>query len=278
MDQKGKGNPPQTKSIVDEKPYTKKRKDDNTWHPYMCGSTMNRYSNTWLFDGTYIKYGEWLAEPRYIPGEKIIIRQTADSLIATIDNEGVNNNTLHSITSKNNTNVSLKYLLGLLNSVILNWYFKRENFLEDGKTLAEVKGAHVKLLPIAIGNTDQIRTVEKKVSSMLGLCKERVDVRYRIIHYIVTRYVPKAVSNRLYYLEESSYDVWIRELKKQGSKVSVKEEIDLLELYEETVKKIVDLNHRIETTGNQLNSEIFSIYGLSNEAIKRIESETSIKY
>lgn len=56
-------------------------------------------------------------------GEKILIRQTGDSLIATFDKGNVSNNTLHSIYPlETNKSVSLYYLLGILNSKLLNWY------------------------------------------------------------------------------------------------------------------------------------------------------------
>ncbi len=122
--QVGKGFPPQTKETVKEKPFTGFKKIDDTWKPYMRGRFIERYTNLWQSYGEYIKYGEWLAEPRsekVFMGEKILIRQTGDSLIATFDKGNVSNNTLHSIYPlETNKSVSLYYLLGILNSKLLN--------------------------------------------------------------------------------------------------------------------------------------------------------------
>lgn len=59
----------------------------------MRGRTIGRFTNRWKISGEYIKYGRWLAEPRnpdVFAGEKIFIRQTGDSLIATL--KGVEKN------------------------------------------------------------------------------------------------------------------------------------------------------------------------------------------
>ena len=110
----------------------------------MRGRVVERYFNSWNSYGEYIKYGEWLAEPRseeVFMGEKLFIRQTGDSLIATYDKGNVSNNTLHSIYPLDtNESVSLYYLLGVINSKLLNWYYKIVNYLEVGKQMAEVKG------------------------------------------------------------------------------------------------------------------------------------------
>lgn len=111
--QVGKGIPPQTKEIVKTKPFTGFEKIDDTWKPYMRGRFIERYFNSWDGYREYIKYGEWLAEPRseqVFMGEKLFIRQTGDSLIATYDKGNVSNNTLHSVYPLDtNVSVSLYY-------------------------------------------------------------------------------------------------------------------------------------------------------------------------
>ena len=71
-----------------EKPFVKKGSQPNKeWLPLLRGSLMNRYVNLWNNDYS-ILYGKWLAAPRqpeiFQAIEKIIVRQTGDSIIATI--------------------------------------------------------------------------------------------------------------------------------------------------------------------------------------------------
>lgn len=86
--EKGKGIPPQDDKVINEKPFVKTGKiEGELWSPLLRGSLIQRYLNLW--DHNYwIQYGEWLAAPRkpeiFEAPLKIAVRQTGDSIIATI--------------------------------------------------------------------------------------------------------------------------------------------------------------------------------------------------
>jgi len=123
--EKGKGNPPQTDLTLKEKPFVKEgKKPGKGWMPLLRGSLIHRYVNKWDND-YWIQYGEWLAAPRdpsiFSAHTKIMIRQTGDSLIATvIGSNVVARNNLHILLPKNN-NYSVNYVVGLINSHFLNF-------------------------------------------------------------------------------------------------------------------------------------------------------------
>ena len=64
------------------------RKRDKAFRPLLRGSLIQKYAIAWD-DDYWISFGDWLAEPRYTASydapEKIVIRQTGDSLVATLD-------------------------------------------------------------------------------------------------------------------------------------------------------------------------------------------------
>ncbi len=137
---------------------------------------MNKYVILWNKD-YYISYGDWLAEPRYsgnfeVP-EKIVIRQTGSYLIATIDTEQfIVRDNLYTLIVENK-NVDLKYLLALLNSKLLSWYYQNIINYEVGEALAQVKKGHLELLPIKItSKTTQIKIISK-VDKILNQKKEK---------------------------------------------------------------------------------------------------------
>ena len=149
--QVGKGIPPQTRTIVDEKPFVSEKKINHLFRPLLRGSLMNRYQILW--DNNYfIKFGDWLAEPRYSAEydakEKIIIRQTGDHLNATLDtNQFIVRDNLYTIVNKI-SKINLKFILGLINSKFLNWYYQNIVNPEKGEALAQVKRGHLASLPI----------------------------------------------------------------------------------------------------------------------------------
>jgi adenine-specific DNA-methyltransferase len=146
--EEGKGTPPQTRKMMNNKVYNSETKIDSTYRKVLRGSDINKYENNW--DGTrWIKYGNNLAAPRkaiIFENPKIVIRQTGDSLIATHDSEKfISFKNTHVINKKTETN--LKYLLALINSNLLNFYFQYLN-PESGEALAEVKKENVEKLLI----------------------------------------------------------------------------------------------------------------------------------
>ncbi|MEK0449505.1 MAG: hypothetical protein RL088_1773 [Verrucomicrobiota bacterium] len=75
------------------------------------------------------------------------MRQTGDSLIAALDAaQHLCLNNMHVIVPKGGL-LSAEYLLGVINSKLLNWYYQTLN-PEIGEALAEVKRTNVARLPI----------------------------------------------------------------------------------------------------------------------------------
>ena len=174
--EKGKGKPKQTEKIMREKPYVsvdEVKPHGENWLPLLRGSLINRYVNFWN-NNSWIKYGEWLAAPRdpkiFEAKEKIVVRQTGDSIIATLIGANIIcRNNLHILIS---TDFDHKFLLGILNSKLTDFYYYQIN-PEKGEVLAEVKKQHVEQLPIP-KNVSKLQETEiiKHVDQLLSLNKE----------------------------------------------------------------------------------------------------------
>ena len=149
--EKGKGNPPQTEETMDTQPFVKSGQcPGKKWSPLLRGSLINRYRNLWNND-YWILYGKWLAAPRdealFTATEKIMVRQTGDSIIATVISETFYaRNNLH-ILLPIQKSYHLHYIVALLNSKLINYCYSVIN-PEKGEALAEVKAQHVEQLPI----------------------------------------------------------------------------------------------------------------------------------
>lgn len=279
--QVGKGIPPQTKEIVDSKPFTGYKKIDETWLPYMRGRSIDRFVNIWEGKKEYIKYGEWLAEPRIasvFKGDKLFVRQTGDSLVATFDSGNVSNNTLHSIYPlPQNTTLGLLYLLGLLNSTLLNWYYKTVHYLEVGKPMAEVKGIFLRKLPLAFGDSNQIGRIEKIVASIMEISRKRFEEKMRFIYYLQSAYEPKKVTEKLEEFDSLSFKDFCTELKKQKVKLSASAQMELLPLFDQKIHEVAAFTSQIEKLQSRLDDDVFAIYGVDSAAADLIRSEMIIK-
>lgn len=172
--QKGKGDPKQTKEDVEKRVFDKREQTEDDDKKLLRGSDIEKYLNKW--DGTrWIKYGKWLAEPRYSANfdadQKIILRQTGDSLIATIDKEQfVCMNNMHIIHSLSDDYV-IEYLLAIINSALMNFYYQYLN-PEKGEALAEVKKTHVEMLRIKTIKKEEQNIFKRIVDDVIEIRKQ----------------------------------------------------------------------------------------------------------
>lgn len=157
--QVGKGVPKQTREIVETKPFTSDSREDLQFRPLLRGKLITKYQVLWNRD-LWIKFGEWLAEPRltanYDAKEKIVIRQTGDSLIAALDErQFIVMNNMFTIVPRR-ADSPTKFALAALNSSVLNWFYQTCINPEKGEALAEIKKGHLTQLPLAIPKASQL--------------------------------------------------------------------------------------------------------------------------
>ncbi len=202
----GKGAPPQTKKIVDERSFDSTKKVDESYRRYLRGGDISRYVIEPLED-RFIKYGPWLAEPRpaadFDAPAKILMRQTGDSLVAALDEEQrlCLNNMHVLVPTDKETNV--KYLLGVLNSKLLNWYYQSLN-PEVGEALAEVKRTNVAALrlraPESLNSKEvrQANSIAECVAKLLAAKKKNI---LPILRKLI-RHSQRTPCNLAHYLQE----------------------------------------------------------------------------
>jgi adenine-specific DNA-methyltransferase len=170
--EKGKGSPPQTAETMRDKPFVAEgcpKPAGKNWMPLLRGSLIHRYVTFWNND-SWIQYGSWLAAPRnpsiFEAPEKLFVRQTGDSIIATHGIAGfVARNNLHIILPKKETN--LLFLLGVLNSRCIGFLYSFIN-PEKGEALAEIKKNHVEELPIPHATHTQQEPIVDAVKSIVA--------------------------------------------------------------------------------------------------------------
>jgi hypothetical protein len=169
---------------------------------------IQRYTNKW-YNNYWILYGSNLAAPRdasiFTAAEKIVVRQTGDTLIATLISKNIIcRKNLHIIL--NNGQYDLRYLLTLINSKLMNYVYEFLN-PERGEALAEVKKAHVEMLPVPLLDLSDKKA--KKVHDRLAELanqmftaheKLRVSVADRRVHEQRIRILEEEINEHVYHL------------------------------------------------------------------------------
>ena len=119
----------QSQEIIKNKAYHSSYKKDSSFLPELRGKHIFKYGYLWD-EKHYISYGKWLAAPReekFFKGERILFREILgeNNFICTVINEDfIVDRSLYIALPKKGTNS--KYVLGILASRLLGWYFKHD--------------------------------------------------------------------------------------------------------------------------------------------------------
>jgi type I restriction-modification system DNA methylase subunit len=115
--------------------------------------------------------GIWLRNPQIFDVEKILTCQNAKRIIGVYDNSNYYvKNSLHCIIKKKN-DYDLKYILGILNSKLMNFYFQRE-IGSTGEIFSQMKIAYIRTLPIR--TVDFSNPTDKKYHDSLVALVEKM--------------------------------------------------------------------------------------------------------
>jgi hypothetical protein len=123
----GKGTPVQTDKMKNNRIYHNDKKLDKSYRPYLEGRDVKRYHLDW--SGQYLKYGNNLAAPRkpeLFEGERILVRQIPSHPPYSINGALVNGGEVNDINSMiiiHPVRYSLKFILGIINSRLITYWF-----------------------------------------------------------------------------------------------------------------------------------------------------------
>ncbi len=167
------------RSKIGQKNIISTNKEGENWHRgLISGSEIGRYNLAW--DGHFLNIdpsilwsGGW--DPEIVLNDKLIMRQTGDSLYVTFDDEKYYHlNNCHSIAPKDQS-YSLKYILAILNSKLMNHYYHLIS-LELGRALAQTDIETIELLPIKPTTVEKQKEVVDLVDDMLSLNRQKQEL------------------------------------------------------------------------------------------------------
>ncbi|MFM6106102.1 MAG: Eco57I restriction-modification methylase domain-containing protein, partial [Sphaerospermopsis kisseleviana] len=161
----GKGNPKQKKEDAQNRIFEANFQVDDTYRPYLEGKDINKYFVSW--QNRWIKYGQNLAAPRDISlfeGQRILVRRIVGrTLIACYTNDNFVTSQLLQIVKPYDESLT-KYILGIINSQLMAFYFKKKYNRQD-ITFPEIRIYELCSLPIKISHNKS--DLEKIVDQIL---------------------------------------------------------------------------------------------------------------
>lgn len=165
-------NKPLTDLDVKNRIYHSDMKLNDKFINELKGKNINSYSTN--FSNQFINWGSWLMsakDKKYYFQPKILIRQIiGKSFIANIDNSNsIADQSLYiCIPLKENNEISLNFGLGIINSKLYGFYF-RKFYSEEDNLFPKIKVNELKNLPFVKPSIELENKIESKVKEILTL-------------------------------------------------------------------------------------------------------------
>lgn len=171
----------------------------------------------------------------------------------------------------NNSNYNLKYILALLNSQLLNFWHK-SNAKQTGNGVFEYVPNVIEKIPIPDISKEQQQPLSQKAEEMIELNKKLHEESQNALELIELEYKPKKLTQKLENFYTLGLNPFLDELQKQGAKLSLSKKEELIAWYKEKSNLLNCIKTQIQNLDNEIDKEVYELYGMTDEEIKIIES------
>lgn len=264
----------QSELIIKEKAYHADYKKDNSFVPELRGKHINRYFYQWD-NKHYISYGDWLAAPReaiFFEGERIIFREILGktNFICTLINENFKiDRSLYIALPKENNTLHIKYVLALLASKFLCFYFRYINN-EFDLLFPKIRVAEFSRLPIKVISQEQQQPFIEKADLLINKNKELQELKNKFLRFIQAELKPQKLNSKLQNYEELTWSEFKEELKKAKvnfEKLSIKSIREWQEEFDKEKQQLISIKIIINQTDNDIDMMVYRLYGLDDNEI-----------
>ena len=280
--EKDKGEPKQTATDVINRPFDFQfKKNENTYN-YLEGKDVGRFQLNW--SGSFLEYGKHLAAPRtfnLFNGRKIIIREITGNFPRCInasytDEIFLFNMSNIAIIEKDNSKYSLKFILVLLNSSLMSYYFMVNTAKSVRKLFPKIILNDLRKFPIKKTTIENQKSFIEKADLMLSLNQEFQSISLKFSTYFTKQYQIEKLPGKLEKWYELEFLDFIKELNKsiktiKGTPLTKKDEFEWIDLFEENKQKALSLKAEIDKTDKEIDQMVYALYELTEEEIKIVE-------
>ncbi len=264
----GKGKPKQTNYEIENNSFISNKQDKDFNLPFISQGIQRYFYKS---NDEFIKYGEWLAEPRkkeYFEKEKLVIREIVNPRIfATyIPYPAVVKNIAAVIIQKNN-NFSLKYLLALLNSKLLNFYLFIESAKSTNKSYPSFSSNLIKNIPIKNINISQQNIFIEKADEMLRLNSAHQKIENDFIKLLTISFSGLKWTKKIGSWHELTFIDFRKELEKQQINIPIRERLEWQAEFERQQTALAQLQQQIKATDAAIDALVYELYDLTPEEI-----------
>lgn len=261
--------------------------------PIIWGKEITRYNITW--GGDYINYDEniganislddikskegmnkqnridfALRSPDLFENKKIVVRKTGDSLIGCLDENNYYFDTLvHGIYEKEN-GFQLEPLLAVLNSKPATKFYRLLHDIK-GKIFAKISLDNLGSFPIPENICSETYNLSSNTKLLLTKTKELQELLTQFTDLLQSKFEIEKLTTKLQNWYELEFKDFLKELKKMKVQLSLSEEAEWMQYFNEQKQKAQTLKSENNRVGAEIDKMVYQLYGLTEEEIKIVE-------
>ena len=260
------------KTANDDKFISQEKKDEDSYL-FLRGRNLQKWLKPENETLEYIWYKPELmkeninARPRSLENfyvdEKILIKEIGQEINATLDTDKYLCNDTVNVIYELKFPYSMKFILTLLNSKLINVWFKQKY----------PSGLHIKInqletIPIPEISLEAQQPFITLADKMLTLNETLQKKSTNFLKVVKQTFALEKISTKLETFYNLDFDGFMKELKQ---KVTPKTKLEWLEVFEETKKSLQEIQSQIAATDKEINALVYKLYDLTDEEIKIVE-------
>ena len=226
-------------------------KANNKYKKLLEAPNLFRYGFEW--SNSYINYDkELLHRPRKeetFLSNKIMIQRVSSKLICSFDNEQYYTfNSVNNLILKDDS-YNLMFLLGILNSKLIDFFYRRNYSLDANFTITVTK-ANLDSIPLPFWDKKDFlhQKLIFKVESMLNVTKALIKNKQLLYELLKNKYNLKKLSNKLQFWYNLDFQTFTKELKKYKINLSLSEEAEWMVYFNEQKQEAQAMQANIDKT------------------------------
>ena len=255
----------------DDARFVFKKPIDETCYKFIRGRNISKwshpYNDEWIWYQPALICEKPGGRPRvlenFLVDRKIVVQDIATQITATIDSERyLCNDTLNIIYSLC-AEYSFEYILCILNSKLVNVWFKK--IFPAG---LHIKQNQLEQIPIPIIDMDAQQPFVALADTMLSLNFQLQEKRSQFLRRLSENLEGVKITSSLQAFDTMDFKGFAAELKKQKIKLTLSQQDEWEEYFNQRVAECQTLSAQIQATDNEIDNRVFDLYGLTEEERK----------
>jgi type I restriction-modification system DNA methylase subunit len=231
-----------------------------------------------VFSERYILYEKKLLyrareESIFLNPEKLITQRISGGLkplVTSYDNEKYYTfNSTNTILSKNKE-YSLKYLLVLLNSKLINWYYVSK-FTNKSNLTVNISKTFLEKIPIKEISFEEQKPFIEKSDFMINKNKKFYEAKNKFIKLIKYKYNLDKISRKLNTFYNLNFKEFVEEIQNKNKIMSIEKEAELMDFFEKNKMEILGLVGEISKTEREIDEMVYKLYKITPQEKQIIE-------